>query len=106
MLDWSSRLTQCWESFDDLYDGRHDGRSRILDGRGHRGHGACHRGHRSRHTGHRARHTGQEAWLGGWDWRGHGGKGQTQDAEDGVGNHVGGGEVFGLVRVSEWEGIG
>jgi hypothetical protein len=99
MVGWSLRLTQCWKAFDDLYDGRHDGRSRILDGRGHRGHGACHRGHRSRHT-------GQEAWLGGWDRRGHGGEGQTQDAEDGVGNHVGGGEVFGLVRVSEWEGVG
>lgn len=84
MLDWSLRLTQCWEAFDDLYDGRHDG--------------CC-------HSGHRVRHTGQEAWLGGWDRRGHGGEGQTQDAEDGVGDHVGGGELFGLVGVSEWNSI-
>jgi hypothetical protein len=92
ILDWSLRLTQCWEAFDDLYDGRHDGRRDS--------------GHRGRHTGHRSRHTRQEAWLGGWDRRGHGSDGQTQDAEDGVGDHIGGGEVFGLVGVSELDGVG
>jgi hypothetical protein len=50
--------------------------------------------------GDRSRHAGQE---GSWDGRSQGGEGQTQDAEDG--NHFGGGGVFGLMRVSELDGV-